>query len=198
MPSCHFLTGLRGLEIHSTKLASSWSNNLNSQSVSCSSAGKCPATRATTRVLTLYQTRYLYWRCQRTSWKPCGHSSELEKGDSHAFLFEPIVRPTYPQKWSTFTKKKRRTCEMIPLARTNGDNMGGPRVMKAPLRKVKCQTHGHFGRVFLFFFLHAYTTSNLRTFRRTCVHVRKECSLETSVGGDGGITAGGGGAAMST
>ena len=39
--------------------------------------------------------------------------------------------------------------------------------------------HGHFGRVF--FFLHAYTTSDLRTFRRTCVHVRKECSLEISV-----------------
>ena len=67
---------------------------------------------------------------------------------------------------------------MIPLARTNGDNMGGPHVMKAPLRKVKCQTHGHFGRVF---FLHAYTTSDLRTFRQTCVHVRRECSLEISV-----------------
>ena len=34
---------------------------------------------------------------------------------------------------------------------------------------------------FFFFFLHAYTTSDLRTFRRTCVHVRKECSLEISV-----------------
>ena len=35
--------------------------------------------------------------------------------------------------------------------------------------------------VAFFFFLHAYTTSDLRTFRRTCVHVRKECSLEISV-----------------
>ena len=59
-PSCHFLTGLYGLEIHNTKLASWWSNNLNSQAVSCSSAGKRQATRATTRGLTLYQTRYLY------------------------------------------------------------------------------------------------------------------------------------------
>ena len=31
-PRWHFLTGLRGLEIHITKLASSWSNNLNSPS----------------------------------------------------------------------------------------------------------------------------------------------------------------------
>ena len=51
-------------------------------------------------------------------------------------------------------------------------DMGGPRAMKAPLREVKCHTR--------FFFLHAYTTSDLRTFRRTCVHVRKECSLEIS------------------
>ena len=60
--------------------------------------------------------------------------------------------------------------------------MGGPRAMKASLRKVKSQTrvHGHFGLVF-FFSLDAYTTSDLRTFRRTCVHVRKECSLELSV-----------------
>ena len=42
-------------------------------------------------------------------------------------------------------------------------------------------TYGHFGRVFFFFFLVAYTTLDLRTFRRTCVHVRKECSLEISV-----------------
>ena len=34
---------------------------------------------------------------------------------------------------------------------------------------------------FFFFFLDAYTTSDLRTFHRTCVHVRKECSLEISV-----------------
>ena len=139
MPSCYFLTGLRGLEIHSTKFAScwrllccefltSWSCNLNSQSVSCSSAGKCPATRATTRVLTLYQTRYLYWRCRRTSWKPRGRRSELEKGDSHAFPFEPIVRQTTLKNSlrSQEQKKERRTCEMVPLARTNGDNMGGP------------------------------------------------------------------------
>ena len=32
-----------------------------------------------------------------------------------------------------------------------------------------------------FFFLLAYTTSDLRTFRRSCIHVRKECSLEISV-----------------
>ena len=73
-------------------------------------------------------------------------------------------------------KKKRRTCETIPLARTNGEHMGGARAMKAPL---------HARHVFVtsvaFFFLHAYTTSDLRTFRRTCVHVRKECSLEITV-----------------
>ena len=34
---------------------------------------------------------------------------------------------------------------------------------------------------FFFFFLHAHTTSDLRTFRQTCVHVRKECSPEISV-----------------
>ena len=53
--------------------------------------------------------------------------------------------------------------------------------MKAPLRKVKSWMPDTvtFGRVF--FFLHAYTTSDLRTFRRTCIHVRKECSLEISV-----------------
>ena len=45
--------------------------------------------------------------------------------------------------------------------------------MKAPLRKVTS--------VAFSFFLHAYTTSDLRTFRRICVHVRKECSLEISV-----------------
>ena len=123
MPSCYFLTGLRGLEIHSTKFAScwrllccefltSWSCNLNSQSVSCLSAGKCPATRATTRVLTLYQTRYLYWRCRRTSWKPRGRRSELEKGDSHAFPFEPIVRQTHPQKFTAFTRTKKRTANL--------------------------------------------------------------------------------------
>ena len=36
---------------------------------------------------------------------------------------------------------------------------------------------------FLLLLLHAYTTSDLRTFRRTCVHVRKESSLEISVNG---------------
>ena len=56
---------------------------------------------------------------------------------------------------------------------------GGPRAMKAPLREVKCWTRSLRSRFFLF--LHAYTTSDLRTFRRTCVHVRKECSLEISV-----------------
>ena len=50
--------------------------------------------------------------------------------------------------------------------------------MKAPLHDT--WAYGHFGRVF-FFFLRAYTTSDLRAFRRTCVHVRKECSLEISV-----------------
>ena len=55
-------------------------------------------TRATTRDLTLYQTRYLSWRCPRTSREPRSRRGELEKGDSHAFLFETIVRLTYPQK----------------------------------------------------------------------------------------------------
>ena len=31
--------------------------------------------------------------------------SATEKGDSHAFLFETMVRHTYPQKCITFTKK---------------------------------------------------------------------------------------------
>ena len=30
---------------------------------------------------------------------------------------------------------------MNPLARTNGEHMGGPRVTKAPLGKVKCQSY---------------------------------------------------------
>ena len=42
------------------------------------------------------------------------------------------------------------------------------------------------GRNFFFFVacVYIYSTSNLRTFRRTCVHVRKEYSLEISVLGD--------------
>ena len=53
---------------------------------------------------TLYQTRYLSWRCLRTSRKPRSRRGQLEKGDSHALLFETIVRLTYPQKCITFTK----------------------------------------------------------------------------------------------
>ena len=58
--------------------------------------------------------------------------------------------------------------------------MGGPRAMKAPFRKVKSWMPDTVTSV-AFFFLHAYTASDLRTFCRTCVHVRKECSLEISV-----------------
>ena len=67
-------------------------------------------------------------------------------------------------------QKKRGTYEMIPF----GKNKWWP--PRDPPRKVKCET-----LVAFFFFLHAYSTSNLRTLRRTCVHVRKECSLEISV-----------------
>ena len=102
--SLHFLTGLRGLEIHITKLASSWSNNLNSQSAARSPEGVQPRARVRRRGLTLYQTRYLSWRCRRTSRKPRSRRGELEKGDSHAFLFETIVSLTYPQKRIAFTK----------------------------------------------------------------------------------------------
>ena len=73
---------------------------------------------------------------------------------------------------------------MIPSVRTNGEHMGRPRAMKAPLRQVKCQTRTVTSVAFFFFFfffLHAYTTSDLHTFRRTCVHVRKQCSLDISV-----------------
>ena len=48
------------------------------------------------------------------------------------------------------------------------------------LGKVTCQTRSLWSPLF-FSFLHAYTPSDLRTFRWTCVHVRKECSLEISV-----------------
>ena len=53
--------------------------------------------------------------------------------------------------------------------RTNGEHTGGPHAMNAPLHKVKCKTHGHFGRVSFFFFacVHhvglAYISSDLRT-----------------------------------
>ena len=46
-----------------------------------------PAMRTTTRGLTLYATRYLHCHCRRTSRKPRSRRSELEKSDSHAFLF---------------------------------------------------------------------------------------------------------------
>ena len=69
-------------------------------------------------------------------------------------------------------QKQRQTCEMIPLARTTVSTWVAPRAMKAPLRKVKCQTRSL--RLVAFFFFY------LRTFRRTCVHVRKECLLEIS------------------
>ena len=176
--SCHFLTGLRGHESLVTKLASSWSNNLNSQSVSSSSAGSRPAMRATTRDLTLYETRYLHCRCRRTSRKPRSRRSELDKGDSHAFLFETIVRHTYPEQCITFTKKK--TVNLWDDSRQ--EQTVSTRVAPARWRLhcVKSNArHGHFGHVFCF--LHAYTTSDLRKFRRTCGHVRKECSLEISV-----------------
>ena len=41
---------------------------------------------------------------RRTSRKPRTRRGELEKGDSHAFLFETIVRLTYPQNCITLTK----------------------------------------------------------------------------------------------
>ena len=79
-------------------------------------------------------------------------------------------------------KIKTATCETIPLARTNGEHMGGARAMKAP-RCIKSNArHVDLRSLRSRFFLRAYTTSHLRTFRRTCVHVRKECSLEISVG----------------
>ena len=57
------------------------------------------------------------------------------------------------------------------MARTNGEHMGGPRAMKALLRKVKCQTRTVtspvLGRVFFFACVHnvglAYISSDLRT-----------------------------------
>ena len=60
---------------------------------------------------------------------------QSQKRTRTVFLFETIVRLTYPQKCIMFTvkKNKRRTCETIPLARTNGEDMGGARAMKAPL-----------------------------------------------------------------
>ena len=134
--------------------------------------------RATTRGLTLYQTRYLSWRCRQMSRKPRNRRGELEKGDSHAFLFKTIVRLTYPQKCITFTKTTANLWDDY-YGKNTGEHMGGTRVML--LRSVKsyheCQTRSLRSR----FFLHAYTTSDLRTFHRTCVHVRKECSLEISM-----------------
>ena len=147
--------------------------------VSSSSAGKRSATctRATTRGLTLYQTRYLSWRCRRTSRKPRSRRGELEKGDSHA-LFETIVRLTDPQKCITFTKTTA-TCEMILLARTTVSTSVAPR--DAGSARWSQMPDTVTSVAFFFFFLLAYTTSDLRTFRQTCVHVRKECSLEISV-----------------
>ena len=66
-----------------------------------------------------------------------------------------------PSKMHYFNKK-RPTCEMIPLARTNGKHMGGPCAIKAQLRKVKCQTRT-VTSVAVFFFC-------MRTPHRTCVH----------------------------
>ena len=58
-------------------------------------------------------------------------------------------------------QKQRQTCEMIPFARTTVSTSW---VASAwwRLRCLKSNArHGHFGRIF-FFFLHAYTTSDLR------------------------------------
>ena len=84
-------------------------------------------------------------------------------------------------------QKQRKTCEMIPLARTTVSTWVA--TVRWRLRSVKSnhewQTRSLWSRFFFFFFffffLHAYMTSDLRTFRRTCVHVCKECSLEISV-----------------
>ena len=54
--SWHFLTGLRGLQIHITKLASSWSNNFNSQSAARSPESVQPRARV---------RRPEVWRCTR-------------------------------------------------------------------------------------------------------------------------------------
>ena len=97
---CHFLTGRRGLEIHVTKLASSWSNNLNSQSISSSSSGKHPATRATTTVLTLYQTRYLWQLCWRGQWtsRNLAVAEETRKGRFSWFCIRIDCAPYQPSK----------------------------------------------------------------------------------------------------
>ena len=69
---------------------------------------------------------------------------------------------------------------MIPLARTTVSTWVAPAWWRLRSKsQIMNARHGHFRS--RFFFLHAYTTSDLRTFRRTCVHVRKECSLEISV-----------------
>ena len=115
----------------------------------------------------LYQTRYLSWRCRWTSQKPRSRRSELEKGDLHAFLFETIVRLTYPQKRIMFTKTTANLWD-DSFGKNNGEHMGGPRAMKAPLREVKSWMPDTVTSArFFFACVHhvglAYISSDLRT-----------------------------------
>ena len=147
--SCHFLTGLRGHESHSTKLASSWSNNLNSQSVSSSSAGSRPAMRATTRGLTLYETQYLHCRCRRMSRKP--RSRKANSIRAIRMLFYSKRSCDIPTLNNALRLQK--TVNLWDDSRQ--EQTVSTRVAPAQWRLhcVKSNArHGHFGRVFFFFF----------------------------------------------
>ena len=167
---------MRGLEIHITKLASSWSNNLNSQ----------PAARLPESVQPRARVRRPeVWWCTRRGTCPgvaderVGNLAVAEANSKRAIrmpfysVFETIVRLTYPQKRIAFTKT---TANLLAdsFGENNGEHIGGPCAMKAPLRKVKSWVPDTVTSVAFFFFC-------MRTPRRTCVHVRKECSLEISV-----------------
>ena len=153
-PSCHFLTELLALEIHVTKLASSWSNNLNSRSVICSftvlrkPSGHVYDDQSFDAVPNAVD--YVYWRCRRTSRKPRSRRSELEKGDSRDFLFETPSRAQYLPSIMHYLYKKANLWD------DSFWQAGAPCATKASLGEVihVCQTrvHGHFGLVFFFFF----------------------------------------------
>ena len=107
--------------------------------------------------------------------KPRSHRSELEKGDSRAFLFETIVRYTYPQKCITFTKKNGELVRWFLWQEQTVSTWVAParwrlRCVKSDFKK-KCQTRTVTSIAVFFFFFFAcvhhvglpYISSDLRT-----------------------------------
>ena len=90
------------------------------------------------------------------------------KGRFACFSIRNDRAPYLPSKNALRLQKQRQTCEMIPFARTTVSTWVAPARCRLRSRKSNAR-HGHFGRVFFFFFacVHhvglAYISSDLRT-----------------------------------